>query len=112
MDGSRFDQLSKAVMRSRLSRRATVLGMGRPVAVVTAAAVGISLVPHDAAAQATPEAVAQATPAGLCCMLEDLTAHEVIARICTSEGACPAAGADEAWRGSPVSTCDLCPAFP
>jgi hypothetical protein len=105
MDVAHFDRWTKAVMRTRLSRRQSFRQFVRPAAAVTVAASAANLLPAQAAAQATGE--------GTCCVLIDETEHQVVSRICAASGAsCGSASTGLDLHDYRVSTCNLCPPWP
>ena len=105
MDVAHFDRWTKAVMRTRLSRRQSFRQFVRPAAAVAVVASAANLLPAPAAAQATGQ--------GTCCVLIDETEHQVVSRICAASGASSgSASAGLDLHSYSVSTCDLCPPFP
>ena len=112
MDAIRFDELTKVVTRTHLSRRDAFRRIGHPAAAAAVLAAGIGLAPEKAAAQ---------DASGMCCMLfpreSTAASPSVIARVCSSvtsadANPCGASVAGAFWWSIPVSSCDSCPAYP
>jgi hypothetical protein len=99
-----FDEVSKRIANSRLSRRIALRHMAS-VGVVAGAVTGMG--------HASPSTAAQGPNAKVCCLYAEVVndAVEVFARICTSAQSC-----QDVSHVSPtafwVEDCSACPAFP